>query len=383
MRRNHVFFYIGWLVFFSSCTSSKKISSTQSIPVSGVKFINEYVFPSAVIFKGTTIGGLSSIDYDVKRDLYYLICDDRSDKNPARYYSARIFIGEKGIDSIRFTDVVTLLDKNGKPYPSHDVFPSQSPDPESMRYNPVTDELIWSSEGERLLTKDKTALKDPGIYIIDRGGHFKDSFALPRNMHIRTDEKGPRRNGVLEGTAFSPDYKHLFASVEEPLYEDGPRAGSGDSTAWVRFIKFNTKIRHPVAEYAYQIDAVTHPANPPGAFKVNGISEILNIGEEQFIVMERSFSTGRNSNTVKLYLADAHYADDITGIASLNPMPAVRPISKKLLLNMDDLGRYIDNVEGITFGPLLPNGHRSLVLVVDDNFDSREKIQFFLLEIEP
>jgi hypothetical protein len=31
------------------------------------------------------VGGLSSIDYDAKNDLYYLICDDRSVYNDARF----------------------------------------------------------------------------------------------------------------------------------------------------------------------------------------------------------------------------------------------------------------------------------------------------------
>jgi hypothetical protein len=59
------------------------------------------------------------------------------------------------------------------------------------------------------------------------------------------------------------------------------------------------------------------------------------------------------------------------------------PITKKLLLNMDDMPDFIDNVEGITLGPTLPNGHQSIILVVDNNFSPLEKTQFFLLEIIP
>ena len=50
---------------------------------------------------------------------------------------------------------------------------------------------------------------------------------------------------------------------------------------------------------------------------------------------------------------------------------------------MDALGIYVDNVEGITFGPTLPNGHRTLLLVADNNFAVFEKTQFFLFEIIP
>ena len=48
---------------------------------------------------------------------------------------------------------------------------------------------------------------------------------------------------------------------------------------------------------------------------------------------------------------------------------------------MDDLGIYIDNIEGVTFGPTLPNGHRTLVFVADNNFDVKEKAQLLLFEV--
>ena len=48
---------------------------------------------------------------------------------------------------------------------------------------------------------------------------------------------------------------------------------------------------------------------------------------------------------------------------------------------MDNLGRYVDNVEGMTFGPTLPNGHKTLVTIVDNNFLIVEKTQVFLFEI--
>ncbi len=48
---------------------------------------------------------------------------------------------------------------------------------------------------------------------------------------------------------------------------------------------------------------------------------------------------------------------------------------------MDDLGRYVDNIEGITFGPTLPNGHRTLIFVADNNFSPLQKTQLLLFEV--
>jgi hypothetical protein len=377
-------------IFLVSCTSSKNINTTAVASISGLKFIDEYIIPHNLQFKGTTVGGLSGIDYDRTKDMYYIICDDRSERNPARFYTAKIMISDKGIDSVQFTDAVTLLNTDGKSYPSFRDIPSQAPDPESIRYNPVKNELAWSSEGERINNDQRKVLEDPAIYIMDLNGQRRDSFQLPANMHMHLAEKGPRRNGVFEGITYSDDYRYLFVSVEEPIYEDGSRAGSGDSTAWVRFIKFNTKNKKPVAQYAYQIDPLPSVPNPPEGFRVNGISEIMYVGNDQFIVLERAFVAGRTSNGVRLYLADARYAQNISSVNAIDPpaeagqdVPSIKPITKKLLLNMDDLGRFIDNVEGITFGPVLSNGNRSLVLVADNNFDDKEKTQIFLFEVLP
>ena len=48
---------------------------------------------------------------------------------------------------------------------------------------------------------------------------------------------------------------------------------------------------------------------------------------------------------------------------------------------MDDLGIYTDNIEGVTLGPKLPNGHQSIIFVADNNFSKDEVTQFLLFEI--
>jgi hypothetical protein len=60
-----------------------------------LRFINEYILPNGIHLKNTVIGGLSGIDYDASRDLYYLVSDDPSSKGPTRYYSAEIKISAR------------------------------------------------------------------------------------------------------------------------------------------------------------------------------------------------------------------------------------------------------------------------------------------------
>ncbi len=378
----YLLFYFG-IALLIGCSSSHKLAGkTSGSDIKEIRFFGEYILPNGIQFKNTIVGGLSGIDYDKDRDVYYMISDDPSSKGPTRFYTAKISISEKGIDTVQILEVTALLNPHGEPYTDITKDRLHSADVEAMRYDAKRDELIWSSEGQRFIRDGKQELEDPAIVIMDRNGHYKDSFALPANMHIQAIEKGPRHNSVFEGVSFDEDNSHVYVSVEEPIYEDGPRAGGGDSTAWIRILKFNCKLKQCVAQYAYQIDAVPYPASPPGAFKINGVSDILYIGNDKFIVIERGFSTGRVPSSIRVYLADAKGAEDISSI-SLQTQPVKRPVTKKLLLNMDSLNRFTDNIEGVTFGPLLPNGHRSLIFVADDNFASYQKSQFLLFEVVP
>ena len=164
---------------------------------------------------------------------------------------------------------------------------------------------------------------------------------------------------------------------------DGPRADTVPNDAFVRIYEFDIASKQNTAQYAYKLDPIAFPATPSNAFKVNGIPDILSIGNKQFLVLERSFSTGRLPCTIKIFVTDLDGATDISKTNSLKEHPAAKAATKKLLLNMDELGMYIDNVEGITFGPDLPNGHKTLILVADNNFAMIEKTQFFLFEVMP
>ena len=386
---NRISIVLGAIVFFYGCSPSKKLGTKQhNSSVSQLKFLSEYDLPNRKQYHQTTIGGLSGIDYDEKRNVYYLISDDRSVINPARFYTAKIVVSEdksKGdrIDSVEVVAVDSLKTKQGTIYPNSRQDPFHTPDPEALRYDPVNDEIIWSSEGERFVKPGNSVLEDPAITISDRVGRYKDTFALPANMHMRQSENGPRQNSVFEGISFTDDHKNIFVSVEEPIYEDGPRAGTNDSAAWIRIIKFDARDRRPVAEYAYQIEPVAHPAVPVNAFKINGVSEILWIGQNRLLVVERSFSTGKQACTIRVFIADLNPATDISNIISFSGQSTAKPASKKLLLNMDDLGRYIDNIEGVTFGPNLSNGHRTLIFLADDNFSLLQKTQLLLFEVLP
>jgi hypothetical protein len=375
-----VFFFVVACVFFIvSCSTQKNL---EGKPITSLTFIDEFSLPHKMDFNGTTVGGLSGIDYVAKDKVYHLICDDRSDINPLRYYTLKIKLSKRGIDTVQFVKVTSFLQRNGQHYPSRKQNFFGTPDPEAIRYNTKDKMIVWSSEGERTVRNNQTVLTNPSINVSGKDGKFIDTFALPLNMHMKASEKGPRNNGVFEGLTFTPDFKKLYVSVEEPIYEDGPRAGLFDSSGWIRIICYDVATRMPLAQYAYQIDPVAQEPISTGLFTVNGVSEILAINDWQLLVVERSFSTGRLSNNIRVYLVDLREAEDVKDIVSLKKYPSQKVLQKKLLLNMDRLGRLIDNIEGVTFGPVLPNGKRSLIFVSDDNFSPNQKTQFLLFEVD-
>lgn len=368
----------------SSCSTLKKVPVKEaSTTISKLQFLDEYDLPYNLQFKNTTVGGLSSIDYDAKNDLYYLISDDRSEINPSRFYTAKISLLGKEINSVKLTDVITLKQKSNKPYPNLKEHTLETVDPEAMRYDPVTQQLVWSSEGERIVKPGDTVLIDPAVNTVSTTGKYVSTLSLPDNLKMHAFESGPRRNGVLEGLAFADNYKTLYVNLEEPLYQDGPRADVTDVNPLVRIYKFDWKSRQNTAQYAYKLEPVAYPAKPENGFKINGIPDILSINKNQLLVTERSFSDGREGCVVRVFLADLSEAENVISNTSFIKTPPQHLVSKKLLLNMDDLKIYVDNVEGATFGPTLPNGHKSIIFVADNNFAKTEKTQFLLFEVIP
>jgi len=380
MQKIFLFFLSLQSLFFYSCSSLRPIEKTSAI--THLKFLNEYDIPYNKMFNNTAIGGFSGIDNGLKNNRYYIISDDRSEKNPARFYTVQILINKNKIDSVVFINSIFLRDKLGNFYPNSQTDPFHTPDPESIRFNPLNNNLVWSSEGERIETSQQIILEDPAITQINAEGNFIDTFQLPGLFHMKETKNGPRQNGVFEGLSYTNNFKNLFVSLEEPLYDDGAPASLNDSTGVIRIIKFNEKTKKPIAQFAYPVDPVAYPPFPLNAFKINGVSEILSVSDDQLLMVERSYSTGRLACTIKIFLADLSAAENIENVTSLKNIPVDKMISKKLLLNMNDLGIYIDNIEGMTFGPTLPNGNKTLIFVSDNNFNPFEKTQFLLFEIQ-
>jgi len=371
--------FIAFLPFsFLSCSTVKPTETANSNP--RFTLLNSIEIPFNKEFKNTVVDGLSSIDYDTKNDLFYFICDDRAVYNDARFYTAKIHLGSNKIDSIAFKNVVSLKNAVGEKYSNWETKPSESIDPEEMRYNPKTNSVVWSSEGARVIAKDFLLLQNPSIQTADLNGNFVNEYRLPSILTMQKEEQGPRSNGVLEGLTFDKKYKTLYANIEEPLYEDDSAAKTTKG-GMIRLFKFDVRSRKNTAQYGYLLDPIANEPNPAAGFAVNGIATIQYYAKNQLLVVERSYSVGRQACTIKVYLCDFTNATNVKDIASLHAQEFT-PASKTLILNMDDLGIFIDNIEGVTFGPKLANGKQSLLFVSDNNFSDKQKTQILLFEVK-
>ncbi len=115
--------------------------------------------------------------------------------------------------------------------------------------------------------------------------------------------------------------------------------------------------------------------SPATGFHDNGLPEMLALDDRRLLMLERGFSQGAGV-TIKLFIAEFDGATDVAGMPALAGR-SYTPMKKTLLLDLETLGIKLDNMEGLTFGPTLPDGRRILVLVSDNNFN-RTQITLFL-----
>lgn len=361
----HLILFSLIITFFQSC-------STQKSPK--IKYINSFEIPYNKKFDNTTVGGLSGIDYDTKNNQYYLISDDRSVFNNSRFYTVRIHINNQKLDNVEFIDVTYLKNKNQEFYSNYEISPQKSADPEDIRYDSKKKVIVWSNEGERLFTKNDTILIDPSITYVDTKGNYKGEFKIPRELHMTKKEIGSRRNGTIEGITFNKSYRELYACMEEPIYEDGNRA-TLKKGGIVRLLKYNSKKpKKEAKQYLYPIEPIAKSPIPLDAFAINGVSAILYYKKDKILVVERSFSSGNQKCNIKIFLCNLKKRTSQKGKIDI--------LSKELLFDFNNLGIYIDNIEGVTYGPLSDDKKKSLIFVSDDNFSEKQKTQLLYFKIE-
>ncbi|SHM92701.1 Uncharacterized conserved protein [Rhizobacter sp. OV335] len=360
-------------------------SASAASPIAGLRLLGSATLartPDGVL---QHFGGISGMDRDPASGDWLMLSDDKSELAPARFYTLRLRIGAQGIGAIEPLAVTLLRQPDGTAYPGLAQARAQPgavvPDPEALRIDPLDGSLLYTSEGDRGLGLD------PFVRRMDRDGRFVRELALPARLHLQRDPpRGPRHNLSLEGLAFTPDAQALWVAMEAPLIEDGPLPDAQHG-ALARFSLLG-RDDALLTQVAYPVDAIPRTPTGGGRRADNGVSEILAIDRDRLLVVERcgyEVDTMVFRFAIRLYEAEVGGAQDVSAIDSLQ-QPGVRPLRKRLLLDLSTLSAQIgpiDNIEAAAWGPRLPNGHATLLLASDDNFSPSQRNQFIALEVIP
>jgi hypothetical protein len=362
----------------AACSLALAACTASPIPVLGgagrprLRLLGEGLLPHRLSFKGTTVGGLSGLDFDAASGIWAVLSDDRSDLQPARFYTLRLDVAAGRPLAPELLDVVTLRQAAGTPYPPRRAG-GEVVDPEALRLLPGGRTLLWTSEGDARV-KQSPALREARI----DGSHVRD-IALPATLGLGPPGTGPRNNLSLEGLAVTPDARSAWITMEGPLVQDGPPPKVGDGGGPCRFTQLDLAAGRATRQIAYQPDPVPRAAAVPGGFADNGVSEVLMLDAHRMLVLERAYMMGVGMS-LRLYEIDTRAASDTLAQDRLRAGD-YRPAAKQLVADFASLGlARLDNTESLAWGPLLANGHRMLVVVSDDNFNPMQVTQFAAFE---
>jgi hypothetical protein len=362
-------------------TAAPKSDGDTARTVVDVDFLGEVIVPTGTVFDGTEIGGLSSIAYDRARGVYHTLSDDqgnRSTGDPVRHYAVAIDLDDGTLDDgdVTFVGVTQLYEKGKTPFAPGGL------DPEGFALG-RQGSFYMSSEGNIFANP----IIDPFIRRYNRNGRVTAELPIPDKYIPNGIDWGVRFNLAFESLNVTPDSRLLVTAGEGALFQDGPESTFTNGSL-ARILSYDNAKRRAVSEFVYE---VAPWAEPSTIFGVNGIVEVLpidNVGTS--LVMERSFSVGGSlgggtGNVVVINEVSYVGATDVLDIDALyeggSPIALV-PVSQREVFAFDDLGIPIDNIEGLTFGPDLPDGRRTLVIVSDNNFSEAQFTQFIVLAVD-
>jgi hypothetical protein len=123
------------------------------------------------------------------------------------------------------------------------------------------------------------------------------------------------------------------------------------------------------------------------------VAELLAVSPTSLLVLERGFLAGQG-NTIRIFLVSLVGAQDVSEVQSL-AAEGLAPLAKTLIVDLAQCpdggatvpagatqpNALLDNFEGMTFGPELEGGMRSLVLISDDNGSATQTTRIVVLGV--
>ncbi len=329
-----------------------------------LRLIGQTHLPHRLQFQRTTVGGLSAIDFDAASGTYFLLSDDGGSISPPRFYTAHMALTADRLGDVDLTGVTFLKGLT-------------APDPEAIRWHAPSQSLLWTSEGNAVRFMP-TALHQTRL-----DGSLQRTYPMPAMFDFGLALEG-RINKTLEGLAITPGGETAWVAMEAALRQDGQEPSVAATGGPCRFTQIDIASGKAPRQIAYVPDAIARAPSPPGANADNGVVEVLMLDAHRMLVLERAYMAGLSDslrNSLRLYVIDTRLATDTLDILALQPGNNT-PAAKTPVADFSDFPELtrLDNTEGMCWGPVLPNGKRTLVFVSDDNFNPQQIMQFLAFE---
>lgn len=342
----------------------------------GFELLGEAVLSARATVDGAPVGGLSGITYDSMTDLYYAISDDPGSRGPARFYTLDIDLESGPFDAskVRVTAVTELLDAEGLPLREM-TFDLESIELSAQRT------LFISSEGQ------VNRGVGPFVREYSLDGSYLRELELPAKFYptpSREDAEGSEdRSGIRHNLGFESlalaDDETLLTASENALHQDGPEADVA-ITSPARIVRIDRGTGRPAEEFVYQVEPVEQAPLGEADFRTRGLVELLSLGDDRLLALEREYSQGIG-NLAEIFSISLDGATDVSRRKSLQDR-SFRSVEKTRILPLQVLGLELDNLEGMTLGPRLADGRRTLLLVADNNFNPAQRNQLLAFAIE-
>ena len=219
----------------------------------------------------------------------------------------------------------------------------------------------------------------PHLIQFSADGREIKRFQLPAHFKVENPDADKKRENALNQTgrasnrgleclAASSDGKQLVALMQGPPLQDGTRTDKGIVVGRnCRLIQLELATGR-ITEFVYQMDSAD-----------NGNSEILACGPDQYLVLERDSQPGESAKYRKLIRIDLSHATDVSARETLPSgelPPEIVPVDRSVYLDFlapewKLAGATMpEKIEGLTFGPTLADGRKTLLVGTDNDFES-------------
>lgn len=339
-----------------------------------LQFVDDMNFPPDKVVGGTAFNGLSGL-VQADQHRFFIVSDDRSIHNHARFYSVSITVED---ELVVIPDTVTYL-KN----PDGNFFTQHTVDFEGIIILENTN-LLLSNEGAPNLGIN------PSLTEFRQDGTFVKNWQVPSIFIVdRQKNYGVRNNQALESLTSTPDKQSIFTANEQALHQDGDKAGIANGSP-VRIVQYD---RHGeiLGQYPYMVSPIPNPTGLSSVQGDNGLVEMLALDRHNLLTLERSYVASLNRVFVRIFHINLEHAHDISHSSSLSDKIAKVPfVAKALVLDfetiiplLEDGYRSLDNLEGMSLGPPLADGSQTLIVVSDGNFNREQRTLFLAFKLLP